>query len=194
MGGLSAPDGRVDIPQSEIANPQSVSWPVMQLHELLQRLDPPLPRPPDQGPQDVSGGEGIPKGAMSRRVLDAEERCHMVESTVTQLRHEPASEANRAEGPAAGRGDPGQGVFGREEAPVESGVVGDEHPGIERACETGDNVLEARPTGDQAVGDAGEARHPRGNWSPRVEQCFEGEVDGSALEDRHRHLEDPSAV
>src|SRR5213594_5256257 len=47
-------------------------------------------------------------------------------------------------------------------------------------------------TGDQAVGNPGEARHPWWNPSPRVEQRLEGEVDGSALEDGHGHLEDPT--
>ena len=65
-------EGRASNPQSQIPNPQFVSRPVMQLHQLFQRLDPPLPRSPEQRPQDVSGGEGIPKGAMACRVLDAE--------------------------------------------------------------------------------------------------------------------------
>src|SRR6266705_7166594 len=99
---------------------------LMHLDQLLQRLDPPLPRSPEQRPQDVSGGEGIPKGAMACRVLDAEERRHMVESAVTKLGNQAAGEADRAEGLAAWRRDAGQGAFGREEAPVEARVVGDE--------------------------------------------------------------------
>src|SRR5256886_9099117 len=61
----------------------------------------------------------------------------MVESAVTKLGNQAAGEADRAEGLAARRGDAGQGVFGREEAPVEARVVGDEHCGIQRSSETG---------------------------------------------------------
>src|SRR5229473_4568639 len=187
-------DLSTDIPHSAFRIPHSMTRPVVQLYQLLQGLDPPLPRSPDQRPQDLSRGEGIPKRAMACRVLDAEVRRHLVESTVTKLGSQAAREADRAEGLAAGRGDAGQGVFGREEAPVEAGVVGDEHGGVQRSSETGHDIPETGPTGNHAVGDAGEPRHPQGNRGPRVEQRLEGEMDGSALEDRHRYLEDPSAV
>ena len=117
----------------------------------------------------------------------------MVESAVTKLGNQAAGEADRAEGLAAGRGDAGQGVFGREEAPVEARVVGDEHRGIQCSSETGHDVPETGATGNHAVSDAGEPRHPQGNRGPRVEQRLEGQVDGSALEDGYGHLEDPTA-
>src|SRR5436189_1298456 len=125
-------DLSTDIPHSAFRIPHSMARPLMHLDQLLQRLDPPLPRPPDQRPQDVSGGEGIPEGAMACRVLDAEERRHVIEPTVAQLGHEAAREANRAEGLAPRYGDPGRDAFGCEEAPVEAGVVGNEHAGVER--------------------------------------------------------------
>src|SRR5205823_13678725 len=91
------------------------------------------------------------KGAMACRVLDAEECRHMVESAVTKLGNQAAGEADRAEGLAAGRGDAGQGVFGREEAPVEARVVGDEHRGIQCSSEIGHDVPETGATGNHAV-------------------------------------------
>src|SRR2546430_10298479 len=48
------------------------------------------------------------------RVLDAEERRHMVESAVTKLGNQAAGEADRAEGFAARRRDAGQGVRSEE--------------------------------------------------------------------------------
>src|SRR5437899_10114405 len=179
MRGRSPIDAPLDTPHSAFRIPHFlVSWPVMHLNQLLQRLDPPLPRPPDQRPQDVSGGEGIPEGAMACWVLDAEERRHVVEPTVAQLGHEAAREADRAEGLAARCGDAGRDAFGTEEAPVEAGVVGDEHAGVERVSETCRHVHETGATGDQAVGDAGEARYPRRNRGPRVEQRLEAELAG----------------
>src|SRR5882724_3643568 len=130
----------------------TVAGPVVQVDQLLQRLDPLLPRPPEQRPQDVRGGEGIPEGTMACRVVDAKERRHLVEAAVAQLGNQAAGEADRAQGLAAGRGDADCGTFGREEAPVEPGVVGDEHTGVERLSETGCHVPEMRATGDQAVG------------------------------------------
>src|SRR6266446_4885290 len=121
----------------------TVAGPVVQVDQLLQGLDPPLPGAPDQRPQDVSGGESVAEGAMACRVVDAEERRHVVEPTVAQLGHQAAGEADRAQGLADGRGDADRGAFGGEETPVEAGVVGDEHAAVERPSETGCDVTEA---------------------------------------------------
>src|SRR2546422_4246021 len=137
----------------------TVAGPVVQEDQVFERLHPAFPRAAKQGTQDVGGGERIPEGAMTCRVVHAEERRHLVESTVAQLGQEAAGEADRAEGLTAGRGaDAGRGAFGREEAPVEAGVVGDEHACIERPSEAGGDVAEPGATGDQAGGDTGEAR------------------------------------
>src|SRR2546430_12741237 len=90
--GRSRLDLSTDIPHSAFRIPHSMTRPLMHLDQLLQGLDPPLPRSPEQRPQDVSGGEGIPKGAMACRVLDAEERRHMVESAVTKLGNQRSEE------------------------------------------------------------------------------------------------------
>src|SRR6267143_2915525 len=118
----------------------TVARPVMQEHEVLERLHPLLPCPPEQRSQDVRCRQGIPEGAMPCRVLDAEERRHVVESPVAQLGHEAAGEADRTERLAAGRGDTGREALGLEEAPVEAGAVGVEHAAIERVSETGDHL------------------------------------------------------
>src|SRR6058998_3824257 len=78
-------DAFAAVPRSDFRVPHfGVPRPVVQHNQLFKRLDPSLPRSPDQRPQDVSGGKGIPKGAMACRVLDAEECRHMVESAVTK--------------------------------------------------------------------------------------------------------------
>src|SRR5437879_4144186 len=114
VGVRSRSDLRAGIPHSAFRIPHSLMpRPVVQLNQFFQGLDPPLPRSPDQRSQDVSGGEGIPKGAMARRVLDAKERRHMVESAVTKLGNQAAGEADRADGLAAWRWEGGQGGFVR---------------------------------------------------------------------------------
>src|SRR5256712_9758496 len=116
MRGRSPIDAPLDTPHSAFRIPHFlVSWPVMLLNQLLQRLDPPLPRPPNQRPQDVSGGERIPEGAMARGVLDAEECRYVVEPAMAQLGHEPAGEADPAQGPTPRRGDADPGAFGPDE-------------------------------------------------------------------------------
>ena len=72
--------------------------------------------------------------------------------------------------------------------------MGDEHAGIERVSQAGDYVHEARAPRDHGVGDAGEAHHPGGDWGTGVEQRREAEMNGSRLEDRDRHLDDPATA
>src|SRR5258707_8618549 len=132
----------------------TVAGPVMQEDQILERLHPAFPRAAEQRPQNVRGGERVPEGAMACWVVDAEERRHVVEPTMAQLGHQAAGEADRAQGLAARCGDAAGGAFGGEEAPVEPGVVGDEHGGVERLSETDCDVSEAGSTSHQAVGDA----------------------------------------
>src|SRR2546422_5070709 len=72
-------DLSTDIPHSAFRIPHSMTRPLMHLDQLLQGLDPPLPRSPEQRPQDVSGGEGIPKGARSEEhTSELQSRLHLV--------------------------------------------------------------------------------------------------------------------
>ena len=164
------------------------------LDQLYQRLHPAIPSAAQQRSQDVRGRQRVPERAMAGRVVDPEERRHVIEPPVAQLGHEAAGQTDRTQGLAHRRGDADGGAFGRQEPPVKAGVVGDEYAGLERPAETGGNVLEPGATDDQAVGDTGEARHPRRDRDTGVEQRLEGKVDGAALEDRHRHFEDAPAV
>src|SRR2546425_3996362 len=136
---------------------------------------------------------------MACRILDAEERRHLVEPPAAQLGYEATGEAHGTERLAAGGeggkgGDAGRGALGLEEAPVEAGVVGDEHSGIECVSQTGDYVDEARAPRDHGVGDAGEAHHPGRDCGTGIEQGGEPEMHGSRLEDRDGHLEDPTTA
>ncbi len=68
-----------DIPHFAFRIPHSMLRPVVQLNQLFQRLHPSFACPPEQRAQDVRGREGVPEGAMACRILDAEERRHLVE-------------------------------------------------------------------------------------------------------------------
>src|SRR5881296_3434481 len=103
MGGRPPIDTRSDIPHSAFRIPYfPVPWPVVHLNQLFQRLDSPLPGPSEERAQDIGRGERIDEGAMTRRIVDAEERRQVVEAAMAQLRHQPAGETNRAQGPARG--------------------------------------------------------------------------------------------
>jgi len=92
-----------------------------------------------------------------------------------------------------GAGTPARGVFGRKEAPVEARVVGDEHRGIQCSSETGHDVPETGATGNHAVSDAGEPRHPQGNRVPGSSSASKARWMVPPLEDGYGHLEDPTA-
>ena len=130
---------------------------------------------------------------MAGRVLDPEERRHLLQPAMTQLGHEAACQSDRAQRRARGRRDPRRRAFACENAPVEAGVVGDEDGVSEHPPEAGGHVREARASRHQPVGDPGQPHHRGGNGHAGIEQRVVGEVDGPALEHRDRHFENPPA-
>src|SRR5207237_10675432 len=108
-------------PQSEIRSPHCVLRQIMQVEQVVQRAHAPLRRAAQQGAQDARRRERVAEGAMASRVLDAEERRHLLQPAMAQLGHEAAGEPDGAQGRTLGRRNSCRRAFHREKAPVEAG-------------------------------------------------------------------------
>jgi hypothetical protein len=119
--------------------------------------------PLQQGVEDVDGRPGVGQGAVAGRHRGTQECRQRGQADVGDLvaGEQLAGEAGGADDPV---GQPRVAVafqVGLEEAPVEGGVVGDQHGVAEELEQAGEHHLDGLGVGDHAVADAGQGGDDR---------------------------------
>ncbi len=144
--------------------------PIVQVQEIVECLDSPVACQAQERPQDVGRREGVPERAMPGRVFDATEGRHLVQPAMTQLRNKATGQPDRAERPAGRCLHTCGGPLGREMAPVEPGVMRDEHPVLQGMLQIRRHIHEAGLPKHILLMDSGETGHPGRNRRARVEK------------------------
>jgi hypothetical protein len=143
--------------------------------------------------EHVDGGAGVGERAVAGRDRGAEVGGEGGEADVGDLvaGEQLAGQPGGADHPV---GEPLVAValqVGLEEAPVEGGVVGDQHGAAEELQQAGEHHLDGLGVGDHAVGDAGQGGDQRWDRDLGVDQGVEGAEHLAAADPDGADLRDP---